>query len=197
MNKKFKVLALLLVLALSFNMVSVFAATSPKGQDLTKVESYKGTDNVVPEPAFIIYVTQPTDPWQQDMDAVAELTKAGKTPIEFFDDAVKADVANLLPAGTDLAALQMNEFVPISALNYEEAYGDVTAAFEFPTQYAEGQPLVALAAVYTLVNSVTNEWSAEWFACAAEAKMGKVYITFPADYVAKLEGGWGSLAILN
>lgn len=195
MNGKRKIWALMLAVVLCLNTAAAFASPSKTVLDMVTIGDYTTSTNAVPA-GFVIYQTEATTPWMQDLETIGGLANPNKAPINFFE-AVKDDAAKLLPENTDLQKLQMNEFIPISALNYEVAFGDITAGFVFPTFYPAGQPLVAMAAVYTLVNSVTNEWSAEWFACPAEAKMGKVYITFPADYVAKLEGGWGSLAILN
>ncbi|NLC32324.1 MAG: hypothetical protein GX781_03405, partial [Clostridiales bacterium] len=154
MNGKRKMWALLLAAVLCLNTAAAFATPSKTVLDMVTIGEYTTSNNVVPQAGFIIYQTEPTAPWMQDLTDIQSQVNTGKAAINFFTDELQADAAKLLPENTDLQKLQMNEFIPISALNYEEAYGDITAGFVFPTFYPAGQPLVALAAVYTLVNAV-------------------------------------------
>lgn len=195
MNGKQRMWAIVLALALCANTAAL-AMPSKTIVDMVTVGEYSTSTGVVPKSEFIIYVTAETVPWMQDLDAFLALADIKKSPINFFSEEMKTASAALLPTDINLQSLQMNEFVPFSVLNYEEEYGDVTAGFIFPTPYSEDQKVVALAAIYNL-DTASNLWSAEWFACPAKVENGHVYITFTSEYLEKLEGGFGSLAVLS
>lgn len=195
MYGKRKIWALLIALVLCLNTAAALAGPSITTWNMSTVEELTTTTGVTLSDAFIIYVTRPTLPWHNDYTAIRNLVNGGKNPIDFFSKLEK-EVAGKLPAGTDLQTLTMNEFVPISSVDYKEEYKDVVCDFIFATPYVDGQTIVALAAVYDL-DLESDDWSAEWFVFGTSVSAGQVHVNFSQEFLQKLEKGHGSLAILS
>ena len=200
MNRKRKTWALMLALVLCVNTAALATATPSKTiEDIVPAEVIELTTSKVVvglSQAFIVYVTKPTSNWNTDLEAIADLvTNKKQAPIDYFTDKLSNVEAAKLPT-INLQSFEMNEFIPISAVNYSTEYGDVTTSFKFLTPYTDGQTIFALASIYTMdIN--TDVWTTEWFVFPAVVSGGLVRVTFSSEYVLKLEKGHGSLAILS
>lgn len=216
MNGRRRIWAVVLAAALVLSIAPVFATLSPTQVTfMTYLSSMPGV--ILPGSEalargetlscangdFVIYEANPSVPYLQDVDVITKLVNADKkAPIDFFSLEKQAEIVDLklLPENTDLQTLQMNEFIPIGVCNYKAEYGDITVGIEFPTFAAlsnEDKPIVAMAAVYTLVDAAANVWNAEWYPLSAKVSNGLVYVTFLGEYLEKLQGNFGSLMILN
>jgi hypothetical protein len=110
--------------------------------------------------------------------------------INYFDQGVQEQVAALLPAGTNLSTINMNEFTTIKIDGYSEENGDLTASFEFATKYEDGQAIVAMVGVEV-------DGTMTWTALKAEVVDGIVKITFPEAVVKLMQTGNAVLSILS
>lgn len=119
------------------------------------------------------------------------LPGAGAGVVKFFSDDIQSEISALLPVGLDAAKLEMNEFSALDAINYLIAYGDVTVAFKFATQYVLGQTVVVLVGVNTPVG-------VEWHVLEATVNAdGEVEVVFPADVVTLVNANDAVLAVLS
>lgn len=195
MYGKRKIWALLIALLLFLNTAAAMAGPSITTWNMSTVVGLTTTTGVTLSDAFIIYLTKPTLPWHNDFAAIKNLVNGGKAPIDYFSKLEK-EVAGKLPAGTNLQTLTMNEFVPITSVDYKEEYKGVVCDFIFATPYVDGQTIVALAAVYDL-NLENDVSSAEWFVFGTSVSAGQVHVNFSQEFLQKLEKGNGSLVILS
>ena len=136
-----------------------------------------------------------TDPTTFSTDVYNQISMflpgAGAGVVKFFSDDIQSEISALLPVGLDAAKLEMNEFSALDAINYLIAYGDVTVAFKFATQYVLGQTVVVLVGVNTPVG-------VEWHVLEATVNAdGEVEVVFPADVVTLVNANDAVLAVLS
>jgi len=111
--------------------------------------------------------------------------------IDFFGEEAQFAALEFLPSGTDLAGLKLDEFEQIESDNYSVSMGDVDATFEFPTQYKQGDVLLALA-------GVKDGDKVTWTPLKTEVTTdGRVTITFTQECVLSLQGRVCALALLR
>lgn len=192
MNKKLGMMMLAMMLALCLTATAFASAPSKTTSDLVNTGKTQSTqeETVVPED---LVATVPDTPQVTALKEklLALVTDDGEPVTNYFSDAVKAEIARKLPAGVSLESLQLNEIVTLAAMAYDPAYGDVVTTFEFPTQYEDGEPIVALLCIF---DAAGNE---EWIVLEAEAKDGKVNITFTQEALEKMQNTNAALAILS
>ena len=183
-----KLLGIMLALALTVAIGAAYATPSKTASDLTQI----GTASI---PGVVAYVASS----QAGVNAAAAVVTdmaakatAGVTAAGFFGEALQADIAAALPAGTDLSALAVNELIPVALGGYTAGMGDVVVPFQFATVYQEGQPVVAM------LGFVGADGVVEWHVLQAEVVAGGVVnITFPADLALRMTTETTVLAILN
>lgn len=183
-----KWLVFVLAAMMMFSAVAYAAAPSKTTSDVTQVLGYESSTSVTPEADFAVFVTQDKEEVSQELTKIYDyVATQQQTPITYFDETVQEDIAEKLPAGSDLGTLEMNEFITIGEQNYKDTYGDVAVQFQFVTQYRVGQKLVALIGIYTGDVDVNGNYIVEWVALDAEAQAnGSVKILFPADILARM-----------
>ena len=183
-----KLLGIMLALALTVAVGAAYATPSKTASDLTQV----GTASI---PGVVAYVASS----QAGVNAAAAVVTdmaakatAGVTAAGFFGEALQADIAAALPAGTDLSALAVNELVPVALSGYTAGMGDVVVPFQFATVYQEGQPVVAM------LGFVGADGVVEWHVLQAEVVAGGIVnVTIPADLALRMTTETTVLAILN
>lgn len=182
MNKKLICIVLSLVMASVGSMA--FAASSKTTNDLTSAVLGANDSTLAVE-----YVALSADATAQ----LAEITAfvAGNAPvINYFGDAVAAEVAALLPVGFDATTLVMNELISARVSQYVPGTEDVPVFFTFATAYADGAVIVVLVGIKD-GNSVT------WVPLRAEVTGGLVKIFFTQSVLALINDREVMLAVLS
>lgn len=149
--------------------------------NLTQVET---TDGVV------LAVTDDAEKVAACNDEIAKL--GATTVVEYFanvKDAAGNAVALKDILGTD--ELNVYEFVPVTASNFDETTGDVTATLLFATPYAADAKVVVMVG---LVNADAIEWTALEGTVNAD---GAVEVVFPAALVTAIQNGTALLAVVS
>ena len=183
MNKKLICLVLAMVMLCMAPLA--YAATSPDTAAKTTPKSGSSTATVT-EPLSVTAVGLTA----AAQGVLAEIKTFDGDDIEFFGADVKAAVAALLPAGSDLSALKVLEFSSIALTGFDPYYGDVVVDFVFAAKFPDGAPIVALLGFETATG-------VEWMTLKAEVINGKVYIYFTQAALIALNGRTGMLAILS
>ena len=108
-----------------------------------------------------------------------------------------------MPVDYDVDAMEMYEFAPLTAIDYDLKYGDEIATLAFATKYLPEQTLVALIGIVQGVDEEGNQ-IVEWTALKANAvedeadpEQGYVRIYFLQDLVPEIENGKAMIAILS
>lgn len=183
-----KLLGIMLALVLTVAVGAAYATPSKTASDLTQV----GTASIPGVAAYVATSQAGVNAAAAVVTDMAAKATAGVTAAGFFGEALQADIAAALPAGTDLSALAVNELVPVALGGYTAGMGDVVVPFQFATVYQEGQPVVAM------LGFVGADGVVEWHVLQAEvAAGGVVNITFPADLALRMTTETTVLAILN
>jgi hypothetical protein len=179
--------------------IPAFATSVPSKttQDLAKVVSFTSDSGASLGADFIIRLLEETESADATLKQLIDFVTGQKlSPVRFFDEKVQQTVASFLPEGTNLDSFVIEEFSPMIVENYKETYGDITAKFQFATEYADGQKMVALIG---LVTGTDDEGKPviEWAPIKAEAEGGLVKAHFPGDLLLRLDGQDAMIAILS
>lgn len=122
-----------------------------------------------------------------------EIAKLGTTTVVEYFANVKDAAGNAVSLkdilGTD--ALNVFEFVPMYAANYDETTGDVTATLQFATPYAADAQVIVMIG---LVNADAIEWTALEGTVNAD---GAVEVVFPAALMTAIQNGTALLAVVS
>ena len=113
------------------------------------------------------------------------------SPIQYFGDEVLAKATTLVPTGTNLQAMTLNEFFPASIQGYNNTYGNVTASFTFATEYKPGQQVLAIVGVPAADHMVWYPMQAE---CGTD---GVVAIHFTGELLQEAQLNEAVIAILS
>lgn len=172
MRKKWVSLLVCLVL-LGTAAAAHAAAPSKTTQDLVQVVSVV-TANESEQDALIYLLDQYSDNAVTQLQQIGALVSAGTPAIQFYPEAVRAQIAALLPPGTDPVVLSLNDMISVGVGLYEVTDGDVTVTFTFATQYQPGQAVVAVFSYLDATGAVA------WWAIKAEVADGNLRVTLPA-----------------
>lgn len=193
MGKKISLLALLMsIMLLCFMGMTALAAPSRTIDDITDVDTDQDVDiDIITDPE------KSNDPQVKAM--VAELDKmvefldtAGNDIIDFFQEDVRDAIEELLPSGFDMENLEMSEFIVVGSIDVNGAEGEVTAAFEFVTEYEVGQTIVALVGIADEEGNIT------WIPLEAKVlEGGMVEIVFTEEALDALQDKPFALGILS
>lgn len=210
------VCAMLVCVMLCMSAVAFAAVPSKTTQDMASVVEVETSTDVAADPGFIIEIIEEQEYATTELETIAsfiqgteetEETEASEPVpvIEYFtqSETVAEQVTELLPEDFDASTLVMYEFAPLTAVNYEEEYGDVTATMVFATKYRPEQTLVAMVGIVKGVDEDGNQ-IVEWTALKAEAveneddpEKGYVRIYFPQELIPEIESGNAMIAILS
>ncbi|MEG2603450.1 MAG: hypothetical protein RSB91_00860 [Clostridia bacterium] len=143
-----KIVALLLTIALVVSMSAVaFAVPSKSTSDMTKVKTVTAKNGATVASNFAVEIAKDTPETIAALADIAAKIADGSATLEAFGTDVKAEVEALLPAGTDVSKLNLNEFVTLKTANYDKAYGAMSVSFTVASSYVDGQSVVALVMV--------------------------------------------------
>jgi len=133
-----KYMVLMMVVFIAISAVAHAAVPSKTTQDMTKVTSVVSASGVPLGDDFAVELVQEAPAATQELAKVAAVVSEGASPATYFADK-EADIALLVPEDFDINVLELNEFSPLTAINYDASYGDVVVSFEFVTEYIDGQ----------------------------------------------------------
>ena len=150
------------------------AAPSKTTQDLVQVVSVTTAD-ASEQDALIYLLDQYSDNAVSQLQQIGALVSAGTPAIQFYPETVRAQIAALLPPGTDPVILSLNDIISVGVGLYEVADGDVTVTFTFATQYQTGQAVVAVFSYLDATGAVA------FWVLKAEVADGNLRVTLPAQ----------------
>ena len=196
--KKFACMLLALLLCLTSVAALAEYTPSKKAADLTKVEVT--AENLPADSGFFIrIVNEDETEYQKQLNICeAEVAKLAAS------DSIEAYFGANVDLKALVAANQMNvfEFKPIIAGNYDVAYGKVTAKMLFSTPYEVGEKV---AVMIGLVNenadgTITVDWNAfEGVGIAADQieAAGSIQVELDAETVLAIQNGIALLAVVS
>ncbi|NLF28220.1 MAG: hypothetical protein GX592_10010 [Clostridiales bacterium] len=193
MMKKWTVL--LLVALLSVSAAAHAAVPSKTTEDMAIVAAFASVSGVPLAADFAVVLTEPTEPATEQLANVAAFVAEGGSPASYFAGK-EEDIAALVPEDFDPNTLELNEFSPLTAVNYDESYGDVVVSFKFATEYLDEQVVVAMLGIPAGTNP-DGTAIVEWYALKAEVVDGLVAVTFTQEVLVLLDGAEGMIAILS
>lgn len=122
-----------------------------------------------------------------------EIAKLGATTAEAYFADVKDAAGNAVALKDILGTEELNvyEFVPATAGNFDETTGDVAATLLFATPYAADAKVIVVVGV---VNADAIEWTALEGTVNAD---GAVEVVFPAALVMAMQNGTALLAVVS
>ena len=170
-----KWMSVLIVLVLAFTGVVGYAAVPSKTTtDISKVEAMESSNGVALSDDFAIVVVEDKAPVVKELEKLFDFVNTmGSAPVAYFpaavQDMIQAKVEESLPAGYDIKSLELNEFVSINEMGYEESYGDVTVSCAFATEYSVDQKLFALVGIYSGAMDQAGEYLVDWVVMEAQA----------------------------
>ena len=122
--------------------------------------------------------------------------------MSFFNDLIKKLASDLLPEGTNLDDLEMNEFLSLKALVFDFGLADVVDVdLTFPTEYEDGRLLFAMIGVKDLTE-VTSETNIDeeimgikWFVLPAIVVNGVVRIQFTREVLMLIDASHNEIML--
>lgn len=196
-------LSLLLVCLISTAMAAVPSKTTGDLTDLIGVVNDEGSD--LSDQGLTVTVetasTQPQssktkqkEPSVADLllkDVAKFLADTKGSPIQYFGEDAQTQAALMMPEGTDLTAMALNEFFAVSIGGYNTTFGSVTAKFTFASAYEPGQGMLAMVGLPG-ADQVT------WYPMQATCdKDGVVAIRLTGDLLSQTQQGEAVIAILS
>lgn len=138
-----------------------------------------------------LQVIQPEMPIYALLQEIAAFT--AETPIsEFLGEEAVVLAQPLLPEDADPAGLMLDELYQLIVSGYDLAYGDISAAFEFVTEYEED--IVLLAAAGLLPAEDAEDQAILWLPMQAEVVEGRVQIQLSAQALETANAGQQTVA---
>lgn len=196
-------LSLLLVCLVSAAFAAVPSKTTGDLTDLIGVVNDEGTD-LSDQGLTVTVETTPVqtqspkpkakEPSVADLllkDVANFLADTKGAPIQYFGEDALAQATQMMPEGTDLTAMALNEFFAVSIDGYDAAFGNVTAKFTFASAYEPGQGMLAMVG-FPGADQVT--WYPMQAVCDED---GVVAIRLTGDVLAQSPQGEAIIAILS
>lgn len=189
MNRK--VISFLLALAMLLTASLACAEAVPSAKVPTAVVSValKGSGDVAIAEDFAIAEAANSETAAKLLEEIAEYVKEGSVA-NYFGEEPMAAAAEYLPAGIDVATMQLDEFFSVEVANYDVAYGEIVATFEFATVYEDDAVLLAMVGIVT-------EDSIEWTPLQTAVNEGKVEVTLTQEILEAMMNGEAVLALLR
>ena len=197
-----------MIAILSNDLVEATAEPVPSKttQDMASVTGVESASGAQVGEDFVIEIIEEQTYSKSTLGVIATYTENNQaTAAGYFtqSETVTEQIAELLPEGFDASTLVMYEFAPLTAINYDPAYGDVVATMVFATKYSPEQTLVALVGIVKGADE-NGDPIVEWTALKAEAveneadpEKGCVRVYFPQELLPEIENGNAMIAILS
>ena len=175
------------------NMADVLAALN--GEAVTSYDAVEKTaaDETVAmqDFALTLHVIQPEMPIYALLQEIAAFT--AEAPIcEFMGEEAAALALPLLPEDADPAGLMLDELYELTVSGYDPACGDITAVFEFVTEYEDD--IVLLAAAGILPAEDAEDRAILWLSMQARVEEGRVQIQLSAQTLEIANAGQQTVA---
>lgn len=196
-------LSLLLVCLVSTAFAAVPSKTTGDLTDLIGIVNDEGTD-LSDQGLTVTVETTPVqtesakpkakEPSVADLllkDVAKFLADTKSAPIQYFGDDALAQAAQMMPEGTDLTSMALNEFFAVSIDGYNATFGNVTAKFTFASAYTPGQGMLAMVG---LPGADQVTWYPMQAVCDED---GVVAIRLTGDVLAQSQQGEAIIAILS
>ena len=128
------------------------------------------------------------------MESVAGGTDA--SGVEAYFGEVRDSEGNVVVLSEALSAPALNvyEFMPLVAVNYDETYGNVTLTFQFKTPYAQDEPVLVLIG---LRNAETGEMEWTVFEGIGVGEEGAVQVEFTPEILKAIQEDNALLAVVS
>lgn len=116
--------------------------------------------------------------------------------VEAYFGEVRDSEGNVVVLSEALSAPALNvfEFMPLVAANYDEAYGNVTLTFQFKTPYAQDEPVLVLIG---LRNAETGEMEWTVFEGIGVGEEGAVQVEFTPEILKAIQEDNALLAVVS
>ena len=116
--------------------------------------------------------------------------------VEAYFGEVRDSEGNVVVLSEALSAPALNvyEFMPLVAVNYDETYGNVTLTFQFKTPYAQDEPVLVLIG---LRNAETGEMEWTAFEGIGVGEEGAVQVEFTPEILKAIQDGNALLAVVS
>ncbi len=200
--KKLLCLMVALLMCLSVSAVAE-GVPSKTTDDLTHGEVEGG--NIPADSAFFIRPMTEKDSGYPERKAICDIEiakmAAEKDKADYFADAKNSEGAPVsVKKMLDAETIDVNEFCPLIAGNYEESYGKVTAKMQFATPYEKDEKVVVLIGIVTLEkDGQTVAWTAyEGVGLGAEDSMpGGIRVELNPEIILAVQDGIALIAIAS
>lgn len=173
-------IALLVAAVLLMGATPALAATQSKTTDdmtrIIKIETEKGT----PGSALIWIEKNASDQVKAQVEEIKSFIGKKNKPADFFSDATKKEITALVPAGTDLAKLKLNEIVPLGVGDYKAEFGKVNCTFRFPTEFPADKTVIGV------VGYPGSDGKMIWVALETSVVNGDLHFVFPVELMEKI-----------
>ena len=209
--KKIVCLTLALLLCLSAVALAEEVVPSKNTSDMVVVEVDPALNTNVPaDSGFVVIPVLEEDEAQavEYADNIAlcreEIVKlmesaAGGTDasgVEAYFGEVRDSEGNVVVLSEALSAPALNvyEFMPLVAVNYDETYGNVTLTFQFKTPYAQDEAVLVLIG---LRNAETGEMEWTVFEGIGVGEEGAVQVEFTPEILKAIQEDNALLAVVS
>lgn len=209
--KKIVCLTLALLLCLSAVALAEEVVPSKNTSDMVVVEVDPALNTNVPaDSGFVVIPVLEEDEAQaaEYADNIAlcreEIVKlmesaAGGTDasgVEAYFGEVRDSEGNVVVLSEALSAPALNvyEFMPLVAVNYDETYGNVTLTFQFKTPYAQDEPVLVMIG---LRNAETGEMEWTVFEGIGVGEEGAVQVEFTPEILKAIQEDNALLAVVS
>ena len=209
--KKIVCMTLALLLCLSVAALAEEAVPSKNTLDMVAVEMELALNpNIPADSGFVVILVLEED--EAHLEAYAEHialcreeiaklaeSAAGGTDasgVEAYFGEVRDSEGNVIVLSEALTAQALNvfEFMPLVAVNYDETYGNVTLTIQFKTPYEEGEPVLVLIGIR---NAETGEMEWTAFEGAGVGEAGAVQVTFTPEILTAIQENVALLAVVS
>ncbi len=212
--KKFVSMLVAMMLVLSMATASA-AVVSKTTTDTTVVQKVETSTNVEVKETFEVKVTENAEPVVKQITQLYKFVTEEEQPvIEFFPEETKAEIKQVVAAKVaekilempelagltiDVEKMELNEFVTVEAIDYEEEYGDITVNFTFLTEYQPDQIVVALVSLFNGEVDEEDNPVVEWLVVdAVVLEDGSLDVVFTQEEMVKIQDAQTvALAVLS
>jgi hypothetical protein len=195
--KRFAVLAMVVVFLFS---TTAFAAVNSKTtSDLTSVVKTEVT-GVAPAEFAVVVVAMEFEPEAvtKELEKIFQFVTPEVAPVSYFPEEVQEVFAEKLPL-VDLTTYELNEFISIDVVNFEDTIESAVVEFKFTTQYVENQSILFVVGLYTGEVDENGEYIVEWLLLdAVVTEDGSIAVTFTQEALARMaDAAAVSVAVLS
>lgn len=189
-----------LLIAVLLMSVCAFAETAAPSVTISQVIVPVGDVEIAEN--FVVALTPVAEETQEKkvFDEIAAFV--AEEPIAtYFGEEVMTTAAAYLPEEFDANTLVMDEFFVLTEENYDVAYGDVAATFEFVTPYEDGAVLLAMVGILPAEADAeateAEEAAITWIPLQAVVSEGKVQVSFTQEILEMLKDNKCVCALLR